>query len=182
MTDSERARLEAAEAAVAEFREILPALTDAYHAQSAQSGEQTAQAVAVDRELARLARAIDYPTHLDAERTRIADTARRVDALESRPAEPSGLAALWTPIVTLALTVADFLGLRKKPWLALLYILIGLSIWGLRTLYRDADVRRAILGKLDAQGEGIDGVQAGLDSLNAPTPKQDADSLAADAP
>lgn len=61
MTDAESARLGAAEAAVAEIRAVLPDLTAAVHAQSAQSGSQTAAAIAVDRELARLARAIDGP-------------------------------------------------------------------------------------------------------------------------
>lgn len=86
MTPDEREEFDAMKVAIAEIRTAWPDVITAVHAQSAQSGEQTATNAAVDRELARVSRAIDYPEHLDAVRAKVSEVARRQDATDARHA------------------------------------------------------------------------------------------------
>lgn len=86
--------------------------------------------------------------------------------------------ALWRPVVDAALAVADFLGMRKRPWLALVYIALGLSVWGVRSVYADfkGEIKTFIVGQFAAKAaadsarsaRNIERLDARFDSLGVP--------------
>ena len=91
----------------------------------------------------------------------------------NNPQSPSGLLEqAWSFFVGLGLQVAEFLGLRRRPWLALVYILLGLTVWGVRSVYLDREARDLLLRTIDRQERvlraiesDVEGVEAGVDSL-----------------
>ena len=76
---------------------------------------------------------------------------QRVEALAAMPRTPDTtpahgiLEASWKFFVELGLTVARFLGLDKRPSLALVYVLLGLAVWGIRSAWVDRDLRDLLI-------------------------------------
>lgn len=171
------------ESRLTEYREsyeeaaaVLPALQEAAHSLSAQSGEQAAALATLAAGHAEITRAITRPRHLDAVRQQVDDTQRRVGTLErdrdgdraaaaSKPPPTGAIEQAWTFFVGIGLQVAEFAGLRRRPWLLLVYIVLGLLAWGVRSVYLDNDARDLLIRSLDRQSDEIHRIGDGVDTL-----------------
>ncbi|HEX9950513.1 MAG TPA: hypothetical protein VGB53_02000 [Rubricoccaceae bacterium] len=72
LIDALSGRLEAAEATLTEVRGIVPGLVETVHAISGQVGNNDVWVAAADKQLDRLAAAVDGPPHLDGLRSEVA--------------------------------------------------------------------------------------------------------------